>query len=115
MTTTLHAHVSTASSDCDGPLYREYVTEMNDSERSDDLGDVEFYNRVVANTVTAYGSFRGGSLKVEVDDEYGNVSLEWSEPTEEGFRSTSVQFCEDESCDPNQASQRDVYAEMMGY
>lgn len=117
MTTTLHAHVSTASSDCDGPMYRDYVTELNSDEIAsheaaeargyNDFHDLEFKARVLANAV----SFHADDAEIHVFPE----GFRYSEPTDEGYRSQEVRWCEDESCDPNSYSQRDVYAEMMGY
>jgi hypothetical protein len=41
--------------------------------------------------------------------------IEVHENTEEGYRSATARFCDDAACDPEAYSQRDVYAEMMGY
>ena len=109
MTTTLHAHVSTASSDCDGPMYRSYVSEMNDDERcNDQYGDLEFKQRILGNHVSFHSEF---GVNVEVSAE-GFVTHEL---TDEGYRSADVTWCEDEACDPNAATQRDIFAEQMGY
>jgi hypothetical protein len=116
MTTTLHAHVATASADCDGPLYRDYVTSLNDSERAmheaaqgvNDFHDLEFKSRVLSNHVSFHSE---GGVSVNVS-EHG---FTMSESTDEGYRSAEVRWCEDEDCDPHAASQRDVFAEQMGY
>lgn len=116
MTTNLHAHVSTASADCDGPMYRDYVTALNDDERAmheqangvNDFHDLTFKERVLGNHVSFHSEF-GVTVKV------GEDGFTMSEQTDEGYRSAEVRWCEDEDCDPNAASQRDVFAEMMGY
>jgi hypothetical protein len=116
MTTTLHAHVSTAAADCDGPMYRTYVESLNDSERAmhdaangvNDFHDIVFKERVLGNHVSFCPD---GSVRVNVRKEGFNMS----EATEEGYRSADVRWCEDADCDPNAASQRDVFAEQMGY
>lgn len=116
MTTNLHAHVSTASADCDGPFYRDYVTALNDDERAmhdkaqgvNDFHDLVFKERVLGNHVSFHSE---GGVTVKVDSD----GFHMHEQTDEGYRSAEVRWCEDEDCDPNAASQRDVYAEMMGY
>jgi hypothetical protein len=97
-------------------MYRDYVTEMNDDEIAmheqangvNDFSDFEFKSRVLSNHVS-------WSPLVHVDVRVTEDGFTTSEQTDEGGRSAEVRWCEDESCDPNAASQRDVYAEMMGY
>lgn len=116
MTTTLHAHVSTASADCDGPFYRDYVSSLSPDEIAEherangvnDFHDLHFKERILGNHV----SF---SPLMVVDVRITPEGFTTREDTEEGYRYAEVRWCEDESCDPNAASQRDVYAEMMGY
>lgn len=115
MTTTLHAHVATAAVDCDGPFYTDYVTSLNTEELAEhfhanginDFHDLNFKARVLSNHV----SFHAEDATVRITPE----GFSYFERTEEGHRSSEVTWCEDESCDPNAAGQRDVYAEMMGY
>lgn len=116
MTTSLHAHIDTASTDCDGPMYREYVVTLNDDEIAqhvaadgvNDFHDLEFKARVLSSQVSFHSEF-GVTVKV---DEHG---FEMHEQTDEGHRSSSVRWCEDETCDEEAYSQRDIYAEMMNY
>lgn len=116
MTTSLHAHVSTASADCDGPMYREWVESLNDDEVAmhekaqgvNDFHDLTFKERVLGNHVSFHSEF-GVTVKVDAE------GFTMSEQTDEGYRSAEVRWCEDEDCDPRAYSQRDVYAEMMGY
>lgn len=150
MTNTIHAHVHSYSTDCDGPITREYVMVPDLCPGSGtpagvasacsvckvsfgfphpfggvvgrtlpkhlgEFGDVEFHNTVVGHVVTSYGSYRGGELTVEVDDEYGNVTLHWSEPTEEGGRSVTAVFCDNNDCDVDARLYRDHQAEEAGY
>ena len=116
MTTTLHAHVSTASSDCDGPQYNEWVESLNVTELAqhvaangvNDFHDLNFKERVLGNHVSFHSEF-GVTVAV----------LDWGftmhEQTDEGYRQAEVRWCEDEDCDPNAKSHRDVFAEQMGY
>jgi hypothetical protein len=116
MTNTLHAHVSTASSDCDGPFYREYVDTFNVTELEEraaangvnDFSDIHFMNRVFTNNCGPYGVEHGMRITVT------NDGFDWYEDTDEGCRSGEVRWCH-EDCDPRAAWQRDVFAEQMGY
>lgn len=114
MTTNLHAHVFTASADCDGPLHSHYVTALNDAELAhhaeqdgiNDFHDLMFKERVMGNHV---------SFHAHVSVSVTPSGFTMSEQTDEGYRSAEVCWCEDAKCDPHAAYQRDVYAEMMGY
>ena len=115
MTTTLHAHVDTASADCDGPMYRSYVSLLNDDEIAEheaaqgvnDFHDLHFKARIMSNHV----SFHAESAEVSIFPH----GFRYHEMTDEGYRSSEVRWCEDEDCNEDEYSQRDVYAEMMGY
>jgi hypothetical protein len=115
MTTNLHAHVNTASADCDGPHYSDYVVSLTDEEVAEhenagginDFHDLHFKSRVLDHIVSTHAE--GGVLKVDPS------GLDWHEPQDEGYRAACVTWCEDEGCDPNARGQRDVYAEQMGY
>lgn len=114
----LHAHISTASSDCDGPQYNEWVQTMNDDERAEDavaskrgynnFSDLQFKERILCNHVSLHSEF-GVTVKGDADGFFMN------EPTEEGYRSAEVRWCTDEDCDTDERSHRDVFAEQMGY
>jgi len=116
--TEIHAHVSTASADCDGPSYRDYVMVPNDTEIAEsekaqgvnDFSEINFRQRVLSACVSVYAVGPGG-CKVEIEPD-GDFT--WNEGTDEGYRSGEARFCDDD-CDTGQQSQRDVYAEMMGY
>ena len=114
-TNTLHAHVSTSGSDCDGRVTDEYVTTMNQDELDhsarargiNDFSDLMFKARVLSNHV----SFSPlDKVQVEVSEN----GFTMYEVTEEGCRTAEVIWCEDE-CDGSVASHTDLYAEMMGY
>lgn len=114
MTTTLHAHVETSSSDCDGPFYRHWVDQFNADERKEsmedinDFSDIHFMNRVFTNNCGPYAVSH--QLTIKVDSE----GFEWNEQTDEGYRAGHVIWCTDD-CDLDESGQRDVYAEQMGY
>ena len=115
---TAHAHISTAAADCDGPLYRDYTVFVSDEAKAksaacdgvNDFWEIEFRNGILTSQVSLYAVGPGG-CKVEID---ADGDFTWHEGTEEGYRSGEVRFCEEASCDESY-SQRDVYAEMMGY
>jgi hypothetical protein len=114
MTNTLHAHVDTASADCDGPLYRSWVETFNDEEIAEshkevnDFSDIHFMNRVFANQC---GPYAVRQLRITVDD----TGFEYHEVTDEGYRNGTVRWCHHDTCDPGERTHRDVYAEQMGY
>lgn len=111
-----HAHVSTSSADCDGPMDRHYVIEQNDDERAEsgqvynDFSEINFRERVLGSIV---------SLTTLVDGMEGTVRIhehgfDWSRPTDEGYESAEVIWCEDD-CDLGERGQRDYFAEAAGY
>lgn len=112
----LHAHIDTFSQDCDGPMYREYTVFLTDEEKAksaaadgvNDFTDIEFRRRILGEQVSVYAVEHG--LKMEADA----TGFRWQEQTDEGSRGGEVRWCHDESCDESY-SQRDVFAEMMGY
>ena len=113
--TNLHAHVSTATADCDGPMYRDYVMAFSDEEKAEseaaqgvnDFSDIHFMQRVMMRVASPYAARQ---MTVRVDES----GIEVREDTEEGYRHAEVRWCHDD-CDTDESSQRDVYAEMMGY
>ena len=111
----LHAHVESYATDCDGPISRTYDMVMSDIERNSEFGDIDFHNRVLAHVVNTYSMRHTGTLRVErlggPDDE---VRLEWSEVTDEGSVSLTATICgcPDGNSEP---TYRDHRAESMGY
>jgi hypothetical protein len=95
-------------------MYRDYVESLNVTELAEhvaangvnDFHDLHFKDRILGNAV----SFHAEQATVEIHPNGFN----YREPTDEGYRSVEVTWCEDD-CDENAYSQRDVYAEAMGY
>jgi len=126
MNNNLHAHVSTASADCDGPMYDSWVESFNEDERTEqvrayfngivrgydepvnDFSDIHFMNRVLTSRC---GPYAVGQMRVTMDED----GFEYHEQTEEGYRSGEVRWCRSEACDPDARTHRDVFAEAMGY
>jgi hypothetical protein len=117
MTNTLHAHVSLSQRDCDGPTYDSYVEVFNDDEVAEfnaaqvrgynDFSDLHFKGRVLSGQV----AFHAEEATVDIHSEGFN----YHERTDEGYRASSVLWCESADCDLGEKSHRDVYAEQMNY
>lgn len=116
--TTAHAHISTASADCDGPLYRDYTVFVSDEAKAksaacdgvNDFWEIEFRESILASQVSLTTMRDGQTGKVEITED----GFTWSRGTDEGYQSSEVRWCDDEGCGESY-SQRDIYAEMMGY
>lgn len=112
---TLHAHIDTASRDCDGLYTRDYVMTFNDAEVEEskkdvnDFSDIHFMNRVMTNIASPYAVEHG--MTVKVDD----AGIEVHEVTDEGYREATVRWCRDEDCEVAEWSFRDHTAEAAGY
>jgi len=110
----LHAHVEAESADCDGRYSRDYILQMWDDEKSDEMGDLRFEARVIGDVVS---TIYPGHLTVTPASESEEIEamLEWEAATEEGFEAKVVRFCRD-TCDLDEPStQRDHSAEAAGY
>jgi len=115
MTNTLHAHVMTASRDCDGGHGNEFISEMTEEEIAhhveadgvNDFSDLIFKGRILSHHVSFHSEF---GVTVKVDDN----GFSSHEATDEGYRGSEVRWCEDD-CVMGEASQYDQFAEMMGY
>jgi len=115
-TTNLHAHVSTASADCDGPQYDSRVETFSDAEIAEsaaaagvnDFSDIHFMERVMMSVASPYACHQ---MTVKVDEQ----GIDVHEQTEEGYRSAEVRWCHDTTCDTERTTHRDVYAEQMNY
>lgn len=105
MTNTLHAHVSSTSTDCDGMYSREYVMVQEDGQ-----DEFDFQTRVMDNLVSTTGF--GGTLKVHNDED--GLRMEWMETTEEGSRHLDADFCT-KDCETDMSLTRDHSAEAMNY
>lgn len=102
--TTVHIHIESSASDCDGPLYRSsvWVPDADDSS-------AEFFVRWML-SLCAYNPDVEISLR-----EDGEWRGSYSQRTDEGYHAEEHHSCIYEECRGQQASQRDVYAERMGY
>lgn len=113
--TNIHAHVDTVSADCDGPMYRSYVETYSDVELDEqreangvnDFSDIHFMERVLLSVASPYAAHQ---MTVKIDDD----GIDVHEDTEEGFREANVRWCR-EDCNTAKRTQRDVFAEQMGY
>lgn len=111
---TLHAHISTRSRDCDGTYLREYVEVFNDDERAEsgkaynDFSEIHFMQRVMIQVASPFAVEHG--MRVTVDDE----GIEVHENTDEGFREATVVWCRADD-DEEPTIQRDLAAEAAGY
>lgn len=85
----ISAHVEGVARDCDGMHYSEADYEMDESEKADQFGDLEFFQRVLSYTVNTGSEM--GTLEV-TQDENGLPVFNWSERTEEGFSQKHVTF-----------------------
>lgn len=108
-TSTIHAHFNSSSMDCDGQIDRSYVVKARQGE-----DDLDFHDRIVSLVVSTYALMSQATLQVTRlgDDE---VRLDWSEPTDEGYRSTEAVICNRDDCDENETTYRDHRAEEAGY
>jgi hypothetical protein len=78
---------------------------MTFEEQTEQFGDLIFKDRVVTDVINLHGH---GRLDVTP------AGVSWYEDTDEGYRASSVTWCEDE-CGPESPWQRDHRAESMGY
>lgn len=101
-----HAHVSTRSQDCDGDYLHENIARMSAIERTSEFGELEFKERIMGNVVSLHAE--GGTLTVRPE------SLSWSQPTDEGYINTAVEWCNEDDCS-DKPVYRDYRAESMGY
>lgn len=110
----LHAHVESYTTDCDGPIVREFVLSPNSAEQAGDFCEIEFHHRVLTQVVNTYSLMDTGTLTVKRDDD-GEVRLSWSEPTDEGHRQVEARIHDDETCMDDPETYRDIRAEQAGY
>jgi len=115
---TAHAHIATASRDCDGPFYRDYTVFVDDEAKAksaacdgvNDFWDIEFRESILTSQVSLTTLTDGRKAEIVIREE----GFHYSEETDEGYRSADVRWCDDEFCGESY-SQRDIYAEMMNY
>lgn len=100
-----HVHVSKHSRDCDGPLDQDYVAQYEGD-------DGDFF------TALGFAIRPGGTefpATVVLDLEDSGWAAEVTQAHEEGGSLTELVECDDPNCDLDRRSQRDHYAEAMGY
>lgn len=101
---TVHVHIESSSSDCDGPLYR-YRTRTPD----DDQSSAEFF----AAWMLSLHAYNGEvSVRITHDGEWVGT---FGYKTDEGYHAEEHRSCIYDDCRNDGPSQRDVYAERMGY
>jgi hypothetical protein len=106
----LHAHIVRGSMDCDGQIDRTYIEKPDPDEDPDDFRDrMTGLNLPAKHHMTAPD---GTTFTIDVTFTVGG--FRWSAPTEEGWVSYEVQWCEDE-CDLDESTYRDHRAEEAGY
>ena len=105
-----HLHYVTESRDCDGTYDRSWTVEPEPSIEADDdkFGDW---------VVTQFAMALPQSLDFLGDSNYLTVAytpgtLEFTQPTEEGYRHVSISLC---GCDRTESTFRDRTAEAAGY
>lgn len=101
---TFHAHIETSSTDCDGRLDRDYVSEARPDEDNYDF-KARTLSALVSWSYPNRVEFRG-------DD---SDEIEVSYQHDEGSFYGEARFCGNPECNPNKSGQRDHYAEAMGY
>lgn len=104
ITKNLHVHMSTTMTDCDGRMDRDYVMLPNDGE-----DDYDFKARVLMGMVS--WSYEN---RVEFTGDYDLPVVEVNYAHDEGVYQGEAAYCTDEHPDAP-ATQRDHYAEAMGY
>lgn len=100
-----HVHAYSRSVDCDGPLDRERTYQLTSLRDVEDKGDL--WSRLVRMEVCPHG--------IQTVNITEGHCAEFNQLTDEGFSAVTLQGCTDPNCAHDRASQRDHYAEAMGY
>ena len=82
------ANVETTARDCDGMHYRDTEYHMEESERTGEFGDLEFFERIMGYVVSTYAE----SATLRIRQANGMPVFEYGEDTDEGFTSSTVTF-----------------------
>lgn len=83
------AHMSGEATDCDGKHYSEADYPMNEEEKTEEFGDLNFFDRIMSYTVSTHAE--SGRLNIR-QDENGLPVFEWNERTDEGYSHKYVTF-----------------------
>ncbi len=118
-TTTLHAHWTSDARDCDGPI--SHFWDVAPAERYDPVTqawgfDDEFdFETKMAEALVKVPYGGDGMVTITFDrTEDGRLRGTMSHETEEGYSARAFEVCKSDDFDPV-PTQRDVYAERMGY
>ena len=115
-----HVHEATASRDCDGPFerYSTYRIPMLrwlpgelDFKRPATPDADDLWVKLCRLSIPLHTTVE---IKVTENDD-GTMTMTWGHATDEGFRSQTLTGCKDPDCAHDDDSQRDHYAEAMGY
>lgn len=109
-----HLHYTNNSRDCDGPhqFFADYVPDREDIDFSDPMDVAMNFVMPMLFSVPEHGD---DPVSIGIDfDERGNYVLTSGKRTEEGFTHDTYVVCNCEDFEPG-SSQRDVFAEQMGY
>lgn len=126
----VHIHISTDSTDCDGPTGSSYVKWPDESDhftekdvrmyveeqRAAMVGtlDVNKFWRHAVGWAIDFTPTYGGNLTLEMGDGEYDRTAHWGMRTDEGGHRASLEMCTDDDCDTSHTVY-DQFAEMAGY
>lgn len=109
-----HLHYTSHSRDCDGPheYYSDYRPDRDDIDWTDEL---DIAMDFVMPMMFTYPE--DGNVQMEIGrDSQDRLFFVSSKSTDEGYKSEVYVVCDEDDWDGEEAhSQRDVFAERMGY
>ena len=116
---TYHIHHHHRARDCDGPFesWNDYVPDpdcaaMQNVDPTDDMDIAMFY---LMPLLFSSPDPHCGPVTITIDqDDHGRYQMESGRQTDEGFSADSYVVCDCSDFEPAR-SQRDYYAEAMGY
>lgn len=85
--------MSGEATDCDGKHYSEAEYQMSKEEKTEEFGDLNFFDRIMSYTVSTHSE--DGTLTIR-QDENGLPVFEWHERTDEGYSAKHVHFEKEE-------------------
>jgi len=115
--TVFHVHAHHGGTDCDGPMERSHTYQLTSLVWENIFTDPERIERgpddndLWAHLVRMDVPVHAESATVNISEGH----MDWSERTDEGHRGGSLDACYDPGCAYDGDSQRDHYAERMGY
>jgi len=119
-----HVHLETSSRDCDGPFYTSRTVTFRhlrwDKDKDEDIetngyDPDDLWRRLAQMHAPLTGP---STIKIELTDcniRAGLFKMTWAESTDEGHSSGEMRGCYDPTCAHRSPSQRDIFAERMGY